>query len=798
MASSIANNARNTCRDNDDSDEDYDNFYNNEYRNKLHDFDNRTNNNDTGTATATGLRRRKNATTRNNKYDSSNDDDDDDNDNNMPFFVSSIDRPNFAPSFKGILHVRTVKKDGYNTPPRSPSPKLSANNRLKTSIPHPLPSLVNDPLRKDDIVGYNNGNNTERNRNDGNNNQEEEIDFLDVFVKPSKLKKAKDGTETTSNMNSSRTSISAELNNSFELISKECYNNNNNESENSIELISVELPPPPSMEFLFKDTEKGYGRTKTDFNKSSASGSNFDDNSNGDDNDSKLPPGTKKYLKLFRDSRIFVGSLVNNVWVQLFIIILIVINAMMMGLATLTVVTSNPSTEKLFHRIDQAFLVVFTIEVLMQLYYFGFALFHDGWLVFDFVIVSISWAFESLQVIRSFRIFRAFRLVTRLKPLRDLVLALGKVMPRLYAIFVLLIIIFYIFAVLFTELFSDMVLSADYFTSLDKSMFTCMQFMTLEWGDVTREVMEQKSWSWFPIVTFVTICGFIVFNLFVAVVVEAVGSTEETIRELDGLEDDSPEAKLEEAEERIDLLQSHIDNMMTEQETIQTMLETMAGELLHLETERVKAEHREVELNNEINRRIEQQNNTEVSQQKNQLHNSCNNSTSSFYSSLGSLDQIEEVDDRERRKLAQRGKVEEMYLSLSSSHGDESTRTLRTRRKRSSVGVPFAKGSITQSSNKPLKRQGSDENISKRVSSDKSFGVVSCPDGFLNTDDLPGSRSAPTYRRTLDLDERQKSTRPNSQHIRSKQGSQTPDQSKKQSLSKDKGNWKSMLAIKPL
>ena len=57
----------------------------------------------------------------------------------------------------------------------------------------------------------------------------------------------------------------------------------------------------------------------------------------------------------------------------------------------------------------------------MQLFYLGFALFLDGWLVFDLAIVILSWSFESMQIVRAFRIFRAFRLVTRVKPLRDLV-----------------------------------------------------------------------------------------------------------------------------------------------------------------------------------------------------------------------------------------------------------------------------------------------------------------------------------------------------------------------------------------
>eukprot|EP00539_Tryblionella_compressa_P000473 CAMPEP_0178746008 /NCGR_PEP_ID=MMETSP0744-20121128/7590_1 /TAXON_ID=913974 /ORGANISM="Nitzschia punctata, Strain CCMP561" /LENGTH=676 /DNA_ID=CAMNT_0020399211 /DNA_START=402 /DNA_END=2432 /DNA_ORIENTATION=+ len=314
-------------------------------------------------------------------------------------------------------------------------------------------------------------------------------------------------------------------------------------------------------------------------------------------------------------SRIFVGRMVNHEYVQIAIIVLILLNAIMMGLATMDWVTDNQRIEDTFNKVDRGFLVIFTLECAMQLYYLGVALFQDGWLVFDLAIVILSWSFESLQIVRAFRIFRAFRLITRVKPLRDLVLAVGAVLPRMYAIAALLMIIFYVFAVLFTELFSELPLSENYFRTLDASLFTCMEMMTLEWADIAREVIEYYTWAWAPFTAFIAISGFIVFNLIVAVVVEAVAVTEQTVRALDGIEPNSPAAKLEDAQERIDLIRCHVDDMMKTQEQIQSMLELMAGEMMYLETERMKAEQREALLRNEINRRSEYQKNMESSRQ---------------------------------------------------------------------------------------------------------------------------------------------------------------------------------------
>ena len=310
-------------------------------------------------------------------------------------------------------------------------------------------------------------------------------------------------------------------------------------------------------------------------------------------------------------ARMAVGKIVNNEKVQILIIIAIMINALMMGVATFDFVEKNEDVDSVFQEVDRAFLILFSIEASMQLFFLGFALLSDGWLVFDLAIVILSWSFEQLQIVRAFRIFRAFRLVTRVKPLRDLVLAIGAVLPRMYAIAALLLLVFYIFSVLFTELFGDVNLTdddgneLDFFGSLDASLFTCMEMMTLEFGDIMRMVMQQEGygWAWAPFLFFISITGFIVFNLIVAVVCDAVAVTEKTVREMEGFEEDNTEVKLLEAQERIDLLQSHINDMLKIQENTQKMMETMAEELVFLQTERMNSEQREARLREDLEER---------------------------------------------------------------------------------------------------------------------------------------------------------------------------------------------------
>jgi len=300
------------------------------------------------------------------------------------------------------------------------------------------------------------------------------------------------------------------------------------------------------------------------------------------------PVTVKKPKTIMRRLRLLCGKVVENPTVQTIIIWLIIINAVIMGIATFDFVTQNRSVERAFEAVDKSFLIVFTLEITMQLMYRGLSLFTDGWLVFDFVIVVTSWSLESLQVIRAFRIFRAFRLITRLGTLRELIMAIGNVMPRIYAIAMLLLLIFYIFAVMFTELFGDLEYEEyNYFHSLDASLFTLMELMTLEWASIARETMAQKRWAWLPFLSFISVTGFIVFNLIVAVVCDAVKVVDQQVKHERELElqghngrEDTDTIKLQEAQERIYELIGHVEMMELHHRELHTVVTLLANELV--------------------------------------------------------------------------------------------------------------------------------------------------------------------------------------------------------------------------
>jgi len=237
----------------------------------------------------------------------------------------------------------------------------------------------------------------------------------------------------------------------------------------------------------------------------------------------------------FRKMRDKIGRFVNDDRIANFIMLLIIVNSIMLGLATFPFVYNNPSVQDAFDLTDKIFLIIFTIEVIMQLIYHDIALFKDGWLSFDFFVVILSWAFASLQGIRAFRIFRSLRIVQRYDSMKALLQAISNVIPQLFAILALLGIIFYIFAVLFTSLFIPLGLDYTdgkvpqpdecyyYFQSLHGSLFTLFNVMTLDaWGFTARTCMKDYAWAWAPFVAYVMVSSFVIFSLIIAVICDAV------------------------------------------------------------------------------------------------------------------------------------------------------------------------------------------------------------------------------------------------------------------------------------
>ncbi len=145
-------------------------------------------------------------------------------------------------------------------------------------------------------------------------------------------------------------------------------------------------------------------------------------------------------------------------------------------------------------------------------------------------------------------------------------------MPRMIAILLMLLLIFYIFAVMFTQLYSEATYPEGYenegepiiyFSNLEQSFLTLFQLMTMdEWANVVRDLIPQYRYSWLFLVIFVVITGLIVVNLIVAVICDAISTLSDPDKaRLQGNYDEDSETTRIELREQIDTIEDQIGDL---------------------------------------------------------------------------------------------------------------------------------------------------------------------------------------------------------------------------------------------
>lgn len=296
------------------------------------------------------------------------------------------------------------------------------------------------------------------------------------------------------------------------------------------------------------------------------------------------------------------GQLIDDGRTQTFILLLIALSSIMIGAQGFPIVQENPQLDRAFEIVDLMVLVVFTIESLVHFIFLGLRRFvKDRWLVFDFTIVVISWIALRVRELMAFRVFRAWRFVTQVTRLRNVVVAVLSIMPAIGAIFTLLLLIVYIFAVMFTTLFNDYkekgYTDTDYFGRLDKSVFTLFQVICLdEWSGIALEITAHEYWvGWIIFIAFIVMSSFVVLNLLVAVICDALKILREAenkmlLNKLRGLENFALEQPPEEGEgvedeqrdsnertrQRVTDMQKMLDEMVSAQENMARTLQYLS------------------------------------------------------------------------------------------------------------------------------------------------------------------------------------------------------------------------------
>lgn len=216
-------------------------------------------------------------------------------------------------------------------------------------------------------------------------------------------------------------------------------------------------------------------------------------------------------------------TLIESVRFERAITTLIVANAITLGLETSPAAVMHFGG--LLYIIDRMVLGVFVVELLLRFFVYRSRFFRDPWRVFDFVIVGITLMpmNDAFSVLRAMRVLRVLRIVSLVPSMRRVVTALLTALPGMASIIGLMALVLYVSAVLATKLFCD--ISPEFFGNLGTSLFTLFQMMTTEgWPDIARCVMAQSPYAWIFFVAYLLIATFMILNLFIAVVVNAMQS----------------------------------------------------------------------------------------------------------------------------------------------------------------------------------------------------------------------------------------------------------------------------------
>jgi voltage-gated sodium channel len=201
---------------------------------------------------------------------------------------------------------------------------------------------------------------------------------------------------------------------------------------------------------------------------------------------------------------------------------LILLNAVTLGLETSPAIMAVWGD--VLYGLDKILLAIFVLELVAKIAVYRVAFFKSGWNIFDFVIVAIALvpASGAFSVLRALRVLRVLRLITVIPSLKRVVGAMISALPGMGSIIVLLLLVFYVSAVMATKLFQAT--EPEAFGDLGRSFYTLFQLMTLDgWsGEIVKPVLENHPFAMLFFMPFILFSAFVVLNLFIGVVVGAM------------------------------------------------------------------------------------------------------------------------------------------------------------------------------------------------------------------------------------------------------------------------------------
>ena len=250
----------------------------------------------------------------------------------------------------------------------------------------------------------------------------------------------------------------------------------------------------------------------------------------------------------------------SRIWVSNLITVLIILNALQFGLATCS--WFKPYQGSWFRPLDLFFICIFTVEILCRIFAFRRDFFRQPQNIFDFVVVAASLIPSPVcHGASALRVLRTMLLLNRLTQLKAIMKSLLDALPSIGWVSILLLIVYYVFAVLTTNLFGNEFAS---FESIDKSFFSLFQLMTLEsWPELLVPICDKHPYAWLVFLPFIVLTSYIFLNLVIGIIVAYM--------------QDISQKKTSPEMERLKELTKQMETLQNQLERIQQSLDRSSG-----------------------------------------------------------------------------------------------------------------------------------------------------------------------------------------------------------------------------
>lgn len=248
----------------------------------------------------------------------------------------------------------------------------------------------------------------------------------------------------------------------------------------------------------------------------------------------------KSYVKAYgqivelQDYRVkWLAKIVYSSQFELVIAFIILVNAV--SLALLTMPNIEPSVRDTLTELDTFALYVYLGELLIRILSYGskpWEFFRQGWNIFDFTIVILSFGIFSGEtiILRLLRLFRLIRIFRFLPEVRVLTSSVVKSLPPLMSVGVLIFLALFIYGMAGVYLFGEQL--PESWGNITLALTSLFILLTLEnFPNYLEEAVEVSPWALPFFLSYIFVVVFTVLNVLIGIVLNAMDEAREENRQ---------------------------------------------------------------------------------------------------------------------------------------------------------------------------------------------------------------------------------------------------------------------------